>query len=64
MYVILILQVLVFVNFSFKELDQFLPTAFSLLKIVVQKIIKSEAEQMHIVFGDNIRSICFLIYFL
>ena len=55
MYMILILQVLVFVNFSFKELDQFLPTAFSLLKIVVQEIIKSEAEQMYIVFGDNIR---------
>ena len=49
------LQVIVFINTSFKDIDQFLPVAFSLLKIVYDDIVRSAAEQMYIVFGDNLR---------
>ena len=49
------MQLLVFLNTSYKSLENFIPVAFTLLRLVFEEVVSSEVEALHAVFGDNIR---------
>lgn len=44
-----------FINASYKNIEQYQQVAFSLVDLVFQEIVEAEVEEMFIVFGDNMR---------
>ena len=42
-----------FINASYKNIEQYQQVAFSLVDFVFQEIVEAEVEEMFVVFGDN-----------
>jgi len=50
-------QVLVFMNSSYRPLEEFCSVAFPLVDFTVQELLKAEVEALNILFGDNYRGL-------
>ena len=48
-------KVLVFMNSSYRPLEEFCSVAFPLVDFTVQEMLKAEVETLKILFGDNYR---------